>query len=178
MVEATANDGMRRFQEALRRPLTAGEIILEFVALVGLGLNAGLAAYYGPRLAGRIPEHFDPSGRPDGFGGAGILWEGLLVSLLLYGLLTLVPRLPAHWLNLPGRITVENAARVAGTVRLSLRVLKIFLVWMFTYVAWRSIAVARGVAAGLGPWFFVVAIVVGDLLLVVCIGLIGRAART
>lgn len=174
-METTGNDAVGRFQEALRASLTAGEIILELIALAGLGVNAGLAAYFGPRVAGRVPVHFDLSGRPDRFGGPGTLWEGVLVSFLLYGLLTVVPRLPARWLNVPVQITARNAARVAGTMRFTLRVLKIFLVWMFTYITWQSIAVARGAARGLDAWFFIVTIAGGDLLLALCIWLMWRA---
>ncbi|HEY8416372.1 MAG TPA: DUF1648 domain-containing protein [Thermaerobacter sp.] len=176
-MDTARNDGWRLFQAAWRRAPDTLEMALELVALAGLGVSAGLAAYYGPRLSGRVPVHFDLAGRPDRFGGAGALWEGVVVSLFLYGLLTAVPRLPVRWLNVPVQVTERNAARVARAMRYGLGVLKIFLVWTFTYITWRSIAVARGAATGLGAWFIPGLVAGGDLLLVLFIWLMWRAER-
>jgi hypothetical protein len=109
-----------------------------------------------PSLPVRFPTHFGINGRPDGWGTKRMLWFLPALSVGIYGLngyiLGLIARDPRH----PGM--------AAGMAWLNFEMLAMFL-----FIEARSIAVARGRAAGLGAAFLpitIAVIVVTSLLLI------------
>lgn len=105
-----------------------------------------------------LPTHFGPSGTPDAWGSKEsiLLLPGL--SLVLYLLLTVLSRYP-HIYNYPCRITEENAPVQYRMARIFMRVLKLEIIAMFTYIEWATIQVALGKAGGLGVWFLPASII-------------------
>ncbi|MBK8229529.1 MAG: DUF1648 domain-containing protein [Candidatus Eisenbacteria bacterium] len=71
-------------------PRTIVDWALEVLALASLVSLLGLVAGYWTQLPERIPTHFGASGRPDGWGGRSMLLLLPLVTLVMYGTLTLV----------------------------------------------------------------------------------------
>lgn len=169
---------LRRLQEELARPLEPLDWLFEFLALAGVLAAAWLAAANWAQLPDRFPVHFDLTGKPDRFGRPAELLELIGVQLALYAVLTAVlfimPRLPARWVNAP-MATEHNAPRLARILRLNLRGLKVVLTWLFTYIAWRSILVARGEAAGLGGGFIAAVLVVSEVHVIVLLWMMLRA---
>lgn len=167
---------LRHLQQALRRPLDGLEWALEAAALAGWLAAAWLVAAHWGELPERFPTHFDLAGRPDGFGPPSVLVELLAVQGSIYALLTgvlvVVPRLPTRFLSVPTRVTEANAPWLARVLRWNLRGLKVFTTWMLTYVAWRSILVARGAAEGLGGGFVAAVILISHLHVLVLLALL------
>ena len=134
-------------------PRTIVDWALEVLALASLVSLLGLVAGYWTQLPERIPTHFGASGRPDGWGGRSMLLLLPLVTLVMYGTLTLVGQFPQHF-NYTWRITPENALAQYRAARRLLSSLKLILVSMFTWVAWVTIRAALGGEASLGGSFF------------------------
>ena len=100
-----------------------------------------------PSLPVRFPTHFGIAGRPDGWGAKRMLWLYPVLMFGLYGfnqyILGLIARDPRH----PGM--------PLGMAWLNFEMLALFL-----FIEARSIAVARGRAAGLGAGFLPVTLAV------------------
>jgi hypothetical protein len=100
-----------------------------------------------PSLPVRFPTHFGIDGRPDGWGTKRMLWFLPALSLGIYAfdryILGLIARDPLH----PGMTT--------GMAWLNFEMLAMFL-----FIEARSIAVARGRAAGLGAAFLPITLAV------------------
>ena len=79
--------------------------------------------------------------------------------------LTILNRYP-HIFNYPVEITEQNAVRQYEIARSLLCALKAEIVWIFTYIEWRTIQVASDQAVGLSPLFL-------PILLVLIFGTIG-----
>jgi hypothetical protein len=107
----------------------------------------GMAFRSYPKLPDRFPIHFGFSGRPDSWGRKEWVWFMPAISTTLYVfdryILSLVARDPRH----PGMLT--------GVAWLYFEMLLMFL-----FIEARSIAVARGRAAGLGKAFLPVTLLI------------------
>lgn len=134
----------------------------EFIALAALLVLWAVTAYalLGPNpLPGRIPTHFDLAGNPNGWGKPGVLWLLPIVGTILYALMTLVARYPAHF-NYPVVVTSANRAALQ---HLGLRMvgwLKGEVICLFSGIQVMTIQAARGTRSGLYSMFFVIALVV------------------
>jgi uncharacterized membrane protein len=138
---------------------TPMEKLLEVLALAGLLYTAALLFTEWDQLPLRIPKHFGISGEPDGWGDKSNLSVLLLVGAGLYALLTILGFFP-HLGNYPWEITVENAARQYRITRSLLAWLKMELVWLFAYIEWCTIQVAKGRANGLSPHLLLTVVLV------------------
>jgi uncharacterized membrane protein len=75
-------------------PRTRMEIILEVISVLGvliIGINIALMW---PMLPDRVPTHFGASGIPDAWGGKTSLFLLPVITLFMYGLMTMTSRYP------------------------------------------------------------------------------------
>ena len=126
-------------------PLLAG-------AAAGIAVAIGLGLFAWSTLPDRIPSHFGPDGRADAWGGKGTLLIFPLMTLCLFGMLTLLTRSPATY-NYPFAITRENARRQATLAMGLIAWLRFATIWLMTYLEYGVIAAARDDSATLGHWF-------------------------
>lgn len=151
--KARQADPLARLAEELKGPLNRWELVLEGLALAGLLAAVAIVVVYWPALPDRVPIHFGLSGPPDASGDRGILWFLLFLIIVLYFALTGVFHMPPEAFNVPVPLTLENAPRLAMSLRFMIRSTKVLFMGMFAHLTWTTIAVARGRAAGLSPWF-------------------------
>lgn len=131
--------------------------LLEGVAGTGLVLVLILPAVYYAELPDTIPTHFNARGEADGFGSKATLWLMPGLGLILYLMMTILARYP-HIFNYTVQITPENAERQYRMATRLVRLLKVFVMSLFAYLAWGSIQVATSRAATLDSfwlWFII-----------------------
>ena len=131
--------------------------LLEGVASTGLVLVLILPAVYYAELPDTIPTHFNARGEADGFGSKATLWLMPGLGLILYLMMTILARYP-HIFNYTVQITPENAERQYRMATRLVRLLKVFVMSLFAYLAWGSIQVATSRAATLDSfwlWFII-----------------------
>jgi hypothetical protein len=133
-------------------PYTSTEVALEVIAMAGLLLICALTLLFWASLPAVIPTHFDFSGVPDAWGGKESLLIFPVMSLALYGLLTLVNRYP-HKFNYLWPITAQNAPDQYRLAHALLVWLKLEVVLLFAYLEWLTLQTALGQTAGLGLLF-------------------------
>ncbi len=116
---------------------------------------------YWNQLPDIIATHFNLLGEPDGYGSKNILLLFPIISIFIYGLMTLVTRFP-QFINVPWRLTEENLERQIKLVWHLLLFLKSEIILMMTFFCYQSIQIAIGNAQTLGnsPLLFVGAILV------------------
>jgi uncharacterized membrane protein len=109
-----------------------------------------VAARYWPTLPARVPMHFDAAGGVDGWGPRGSVWVVPVVAAVLYGVLTLLGRIP-HVYNYPWPITAENAERQYRLARRCLAAVKLVMMVSFLGI---TLAICRAAVgkAGMPPW--------------------------
>jgi uncharacterized membrane protein len=109
-------------------------------------------------LPSKIPTHFGPLGKPDSWGGKSSLWMLPMIGSGLALLLTVVRHYP-HLSNYPWQITDDNAAAQYRITRSMLSWLKLELVWIFAYLEWGILQVAKEKASGLNPIILILTLV-------------------
>lgn len=144
---------LARLQQELKRPLSRWELALEGLALAGLLAAVAIVVVQWRTVPERVPIHFGLSGHPDAYGDRSALWLLLFVQVTLYLLLTGVLHLPAGVLNIPAPVTHENAPRLARSLRFMMRSLRVLVMGMIAHGTWLTVAVARGRATELSPWW-------------------------
>jgi uncharacterized membrane protein len=132
--------------------MSARDYLCEAAGIAGLLVLAGVVGSAWPDLPASVPSHFGPDGLPDAFGPRGTILILPAAGLGLYLLLTVISRFP-HTFNFPWPVTPENAERQYRIARAALCALKGQTLWLFVYISWRTVSVARGEAGGLGIWF-------------------------
>jgi len=146
-------------QPKIKIPLSSMERFFEMAAILGVIIGFGLLIRYWSVLPELVPRHFGLDGRPDGYGGKGILLFLPIVGVIFYLGLTALGRFP-HVLNYAWKITALNAYRQYYLARLLIVSLKAEMIWVFTYIELVQIRVALGQAEGLGPAFIPVMLAV------------------
>jgi uncharacterized membrane protein len=130
------------------------EVITVFV-LIGLAIYL-LMEYRS--LPGKIATHYGFSGNADTNGSKSTLWVLIGLTIVLYGLLTVVSRFPQKF-NYPIEITEKNAPRQYSLAIQMMRLLKLATVLIFTYLTYITISLAQGNASGLGSWFLPITLI-------------------
>lgn len=145
--------------------------VLDGCGIAALVLLVGGTLWLWPSLPERIPLHFGLDGQANGWGGRGMLFLLPALGVGLFGLLTVLARVP-HLYNYPFAITPENAPR---QYRLARRLILAVRFWAVTLLAvlvgeisqvaldpaarlrwWSLPAMLAGLAFLLG-WYFVAA---------------------
>ncbi|MEI6682064.1 MAG: DUF1648 domain-containing protein, partial [Bacteroidota bacterium] len=135
-----------------RPEMTPADWLIEAAALLGMMFFAGYVLYNFPHLPDRIPTHFNEAGKADDYGDKSSFLILPGVALFIYTLLTLINRVP-HIFNLPVKITPANALHQYTIATRLIRTLKTAIVWLFWYISYSTIIVARDSSKGLGTWF-------------------------
>ena len=126
--------------------------LLEAIALSGLMFILGYTMYNFPHLPETIPTHFTGSGHANEYGGKDSFLILPGVALFIYVLMTLINLVP-HKFNFTVKITPANALRQYAMATRMVRTLKVILIWVFWYISYSTIQVAKGTIPGLGLWF-------------------------
>lgn len=133
----------------LKIPVSKLDITIEILVLTGLVAMAILVLSNWGRLPQLVPTHFGLSGEADAWGSKNSILILPLLSVIIYGLLTVFSRLP-RLMNYPVVITEENAKREYILGKLFLNVLKLVMVWLFYFISSATIRVALGLQSQLG----------------------------
>lgn len=142
----------KKTRPKLKIPLTLPEIVIEGVCVLSL-LGAALFMLINYNdLPNRIPSHFGFSGKVDGWGGKGVLFVLLIANIGLYALLAVLGKFP-HTFNYLCEITEENAKFQYTNARTLIRLIKMEISLILTYLLCISILVAKGKAEGVGIAF-------------------------
>ncbi|HEX3047578.1 MAG TPA: DUF1648 domain-containing protein [Bacillota bacterium] len=132
----------------IKIPITRQEIVLEIIGLLGMiGIITYLSMNWA-RIPDTVPQHFGFSGKVDSWGSKGILVVLPVVMGAFYLLLTVLGRFP-HQVNYAVEITAENAAAQYLNARRLIRWLKFELIYIFSYIEFRTIQIA--INAGQSP---------------------------
>jgi uncharacterized membrane protein len=124
------------------------ELLTIIICLVGPGKV--LAEW--STLPDLVPVHFNIWGVPDANGSKVILAILAFIGLLLYFVLTIPQRNPANS-NIPFNVTDSNRAEHLLLVQSLMTILKLEMAFVFSYLDWMIVEIARGHASGIGPWF-------------------------
>jgi uncharacterized membrane protein len=108
-------------------------------------------------LPGTIPTHYGFSGKADGYGGKSTLLVLVGVLIAMYLLLLGVSRIP-HKFNYVTEITESNAYLQYSIALQMMRIVKLIVVIIFSYIIVTTIQIAQGNAISLGTWFLVTVI--------------------
>ena len=126
--------------------------IREAVACAALALQAGVVWFYRSRLHSQVPAHYGITGAPDEYGDKSTLIVIFSVTILLYGLLTVLSFFPRGF-NYPVAVTDGNRDKLQAMAVALLGWIKAEIVLLFLYITWTDVQVCRGVSSGLG-WAF------------------------
>ena len=140
--------------------------IIEFIGVLFLVALIAIPVIYYKQLPDRIPVHFNGAGEADGFGGKSSIWIFPAVGLFIWLLMTIVAAFP-NIFNYPVKITQQNApVQYRLAVRL-IRIMKVVILLMFSFISFRTIQTAVGKAAGIGKVFLPVFLVlIGGIIVI------------
>lgn len=147
MVQGSVKD-----RPVLKLPRTKIEIGIEIAGLLGLAATVYLVATNWASLPDRVPHHFTWDGRPDAWGGKGVLIALPLIMAAVFAGLTALSRAP-HIFNYPWPITPENAPVQYRLARTLMAWIGMVVVWLAVYITYTQIEGARGHNEAMGPWF-------------------------
>lgn len=133
-------------------PRSVSERVGQALAIAGILACVSVLALNFSDLPEKIPQHFGMGGNPDAWSGQWSLWAILITNIVMFVGLSLVEKIP-HYYNYAWPITRENAPRMYRLARELILWVKVLVVWMFTYIEWAMINVARGQSKGLGVLF-------------------------
>ena len=139
----------RKMQAVVLPPRSSYEKTLEALALIGLLLGSLILLVHWSDIPSRVPNHFGASGEPNSWGGKSILTFYLIMTVSLFSVFTFAGRFP-HKCNYPWPITEANASAQYKITRSMLSCLKAQCMWLFVFLEWKTIQIARGSAKGLG----------------------------
>ncbi len=133
-----------------RNSLDIIEAIVSLSCLVGVALYLILAW---STIPAKVPMHYNAAGEVNKWGSKSGLIIFPIISWLIYGLITLIERLPQIW-NTGVRITEENRAQVY-------RLLKDLIAWvkMITLSVFGCLTVLSSLARNLSVWFLLAFVV-------------------
>ncbi len=135
----------------------------KWVELLSVAVLIFLSAYLVSNwssLPARIPTHYDASGLVNGWGSKNSLLMLPVIGLFMYALLTVVSFFPKTW-NVPVKLTDENKERVYTVTRSLLCVLKLMVLFLFTFI---TIGMVKMQAPGALFFIFILVGVFGTLI--------------
>lgn len=128
-------------------------IIFEILALLGIGIQILLIIQSWGVIPDTVPVHFGISGKPDSYGEKKSLFFLPITAIIIFSALTFLghyPKLISALLSLPEVDDAEKSKGLFQTTILFIRLIKLILVWLLTYINWRVIQIATGKAENLG----------------------------
>lgn len=132
--------------------LTATDKAIEFIGWFFILVIWILTIISYNKLPDIIPIHYSETGNADSFGGkAHILILPLIASILFVGL-TILNKFP-HIFNYPTNITKDNILKQYTNATRMIRYLKLIIVVIICFIAFRTIFYANGKIEVFGTWF-------------------------
>ncbi len=122
-----------------------------WLALGGVLATALLVTAAWSTVPAIIPVHFDLKGEANGYGSRAWLWFPVVVSALLFGLLSLVQRAPQRY-NLPVAPGQPQRGRYEVLASEMVGWLRVALTWTFFAVAVLEVQKARNPAGPPALW--------------------------
>ncbi|MDK7375112.1 MULTISPECIES: DUF1648 domain-containing protein [Weeksella] len=104
------------------------------------------------QLPTTIPIHFNARGEVDGVGEKYTLYILVLIQIILFIGLNFLSKKP-HLYNYPVPITDDNKAQQYQLASRFIRVLNLFISFIFFLLIYETISVALEKSNGLGEWF-------------------------
>ncbi len=141
------------------------ETILEILAILGVVLSPTIVGINWSDLPNRVPSHFGISGSADGWSGRSSLLILPVLILIIYAVLSFIIRYPLSF-NYPWAITTDNVISQVRIARITIRILKTEVIWLFLVIDYMTIQTAKGNIDGLGVAFL-------PIVMVIIIGTIG-----
>lgn len=136
----------------LKIPLKPFDWIMEGITLIILmGVMVYFIMHYST-LPDRIPIHYGFNGKADGFGAKSTLLILLVVLNAIYIFLTGISKKP-HWFNYAHEITESNAPRQYSIALQMMRIVKLVVVIIFSYIIVTTMEIAEDNLVSLGTWF-------------------------
>ena len=118
------------------------------ITLVGLIFYS---IYIYGQLPAEIPHHFNGLGEPDSWGHKSILFALPGIALVLYILMTLIPKSPYNLTNSFVRITEENENVQVQIVREQMGIIKLLCLLLLAYLTWGTAQAGLGRIETLSP---------------------------
>lgn len=137
-------------------------LIIRILSVIGLVVQGFMILWVWEILPDVIPIHYDFSGNADGFGNKSDLFLLLGLSFGFYFGLNWLSRHPQKF-NYPWEIDQINAKRQYKLASIFVQILKLETIWLFTFIAFRSINSAINPANGIGTLFIVSILIVSSL---------------
>ena len=134
-----------------RNALDILESIVSILSIVGVAVYLILAW---KTIPDQIPGHYNALGEVDRWSNKSELIVLPIISVLLYGLITLIERYPQIW-NTGVRVTEENRAAVYRLLKSMIAVVKMFTLLMFA-----SLTMISSLGLNLPMWYLLVFLVV------------------
>jgi uncharacterized membrane protein len=138
--------------------LTRLDIYLEIMSAVFLIVYFLILCLSWTKLPDIIPTHFDFAGKINGYGSKGTLFILMPVVVGLYILFTILVKFP-HIYNYAVDITEENAERQYRLAVRLMRVMKMVIIAVFTYIQYAIVSSAAANKPKLGGWFLPVVLI-------------------
>lgn len=139
----------REDRPVIKLSATPMETILDVASLCVLILMGLYVANAWESLPELVPMHFGPSGAPDDWGAKTTIWLLPALSLVTFGALKIMKRLP-HTFNYPFPITDDNAEVEYRLARSMTSWLIFWTELLFGVVVWAQVRISFGQMTGLG----------------------------
>lgn len=127
----------------IRIPMRPLDYALEILAVFGLLALVGITTFYYKRLPAQPLSDYGFQNQLFGFGSKNTLCLLAALGLALYIFMTLVNRRPEKF-NYLVEITPENASNQYTLVTKVIRILKAFVMLLFSFLIWRNIGILMG----------------------------------
>lgn len=115
------------------------------------------------QLPEQIPTHYNFAGEVDGYGGKGSLILLIVMSWIVFFIMTISIRFPEKW-NMPVEVTEENKSRLYAITRAMMEAVKFFVTLLFVVLF-----VSMAAAATVSHW--VIIVLTAAVLLTVIVGM-------
>ncbi|WP_010247684.1 DUF1648 domain-containing protein [Acetivibrio cellulolyticus] len=149
---------MENKRPKIKISLTMLDIYLEVMAVIGVIIYVAILIYGWVKLPDIIPKHFNVSGQIDSYGSKSTLFILLPVIIFLYTLLTVMSRFP-HIYSYPVEITQDNAEIQYTKAARLMRILKLVIVVIFTYIQYAIMNSALHQKSELGILFLPITLI-------------------
>ncbi|HTV07877.1 MAG TPA: DUF1648 domain-containing protein [Candidatus Aquilonibacter sp.] len=123
----------------------------ETLALLGLTMSVVLLINGWRRMPAVIPMHFKASGVPNGYGPKLELLIVEAIGVLVYFVLLAVGQMPQRF-NLSAKTDDPDRPRQEKLAMEMVGWLRLEVAWLFAYLMWAEVEIARHAQTGLGSW--------------------------
>ena len=148
----------------LKIVLTKFDYALELAALLGILFTWIVPLIIFRQLPDTIPTHFGLDGKVDDWGSKITIFIVPVISFLLVIGMSILNKFP-HIFNYPIKLTDENALQLYSKATRMLRVIKLIVVLLFSWIEWQICNISDN--SRLPVWFLPLVIIIPIVLPVV-----------